>query len=121
LNRVLHRAGAIARIPFRVDFQVLRLTWATHSSGFGATPVDTEAVLRHKSGEIHLVYVRPQRDKMLSVMDALAEAVAKDLPNGPIKIDPLEVLLMPPSLRDETYELSDEEQERLERYTEMES
>jgi integrase len=83
-TRTLGPASGVAQIPFRVNFHILRRTWATHAERNGATSAEREAVLRHSSGKIDFVYAQGDCVKILAVMDKFANTVATDLPEGKV-------------------------------------
>jgi integrase len=79
LRRVLYPSGTLAEIPFTLNWQVLRRTWATLAVNFGASYAEIEAVLRHASGDIHLAYVQAQRERILDLLNRMCEKVAGGL------------------------------------------
>ena len=80
LRRVLDPASYRAKIPFTVDFQILRRSFATLFAGNGASYAEVETMMRHEKSDIHLVYVQGQRDSILKILDKMCDSIASGLP-----------------------------------------
>lgn len=98
LRRVLQPAGVVATSTIaNVGFQTLRRTWATWAPTFGADLKIIEAVLRHSASLNFSVgtYQQAIRERVLEVMNKLAEAVAAGLEDSDHFKAPIEPELHP--------------------------